>query len=80
MITGVETNADNKSQLGSQTVLWQRRNSHIPKRKKKTNRNPNCLQNKDATNSNAFHNPTLKQALPQVPIEEEGVRGVHSNF
>jgi hypothetical protein len=33
METGAETNADTKMQRGSQPVLWQFRNSHIPKRK-----------------------------------------------
>jgi hypothetical protein len=34
METGAESNADSKTQLGSQTVLWQLKKTHIPKRKK----------------------------------------------
>jgi hypothetical protein len=34
METGAESNADNKMQLGPQTVMWQLRKSHIPKQQK----------------------------------------------
>jgi hypothetical protein len=34
METGAESNADYRMQLGSQAVLWQFKNLHIPKGKK----------------------------------------------
>jgi hypothetical protein len=37
------------------------------------------LQNKDATSCNPTQTQATKQALLQTLLEEEGVRGVHSN-
>jgi hypothetical protein len=39
-----------------------------------------CLQNKNATNCNPKHMQMSKQALLLSSLEEDGVRGVHSNF
>jgi hypothetical protein len=43
--TGAETNADGGMQLGSQAVLWQLRDPHTPKRKKRKAHNSNYMQN-----------------------------------
>jgi hypothetical protein len=53
METGAKSNADDTMQRGSQAVLWQFKNLHIPKRKKTTNN----AERQTINNPTACYNP-----------------------
>jgi hypothetical protein len=83
MEKGAESNTNTKTQRDSQTVLWQIRTLHTPKRKivlSDHSQTPNCLQNQNATNSNPTQTQTTKQALLLSPLEEFEIRGCRCIF